>query len=144
VLKQHRGHSGIGVYRIAQEGAGIVAIQHAQRGSVEERGPFSLVVQRLAPYFSDGGHMVDQAWQSRLAEGMVRAYLVRDRVAGFGYQAVNALYPALAGAPAPQPGPRLYSGPEDERFQRLRQRLGVEWIDLLIDRLSIARRIPSP
>jgi hypothetical protein len=138
VLKQHRGHSGIGVYRIAQEPAGVVAIRHAERGAVEERGPFSLVVQRLAPYFADGGHMVDQAWQPRLAEGMVRAYMVRDRVAGFGFQAVNALFPAPAGAPAPQPGPRLYSGPEDEHFQRLRQQLEGGWTGLLCERLSIA------
>lgn len=143
VLKQHRGHSGIGVYRIAQDRAGRFEIQHAQRGAVGERGPFELVVQRLAPYFADGGHMVDQAWQQRLPEGMVRAYLVRDRVAGFGHQAVNALYPAAAGSPAVPPGPRLYSGPEDTRFQWLRRRLEEEWIDLLIGRLSIApERLP--
>jgi hypothetical protein len=57
--------------------------------------------------------VVDQARQARLAEGMVRGSPVRDRVAGFGQQAANALYPATAGDPAPQPGPRLYSGPND-------------------------------
>jgi len=31
--------------------------------------------------------VIDQAWQPRLVEGMVRAYLVEDRVAGFGHQA---------------------------------------------------------
>jgi hypothetical protein len=32
--------------------------------------------QRLAPYFEpeNGGHMVDQVWQPRLVDGMVRAY----------------------------------------------------------------------
>jgi hypothetical protein len=67
----------------------------------------------MAPYFEpeDGGHMVDQAWQPRLAEGMVRADLVEDRVTGFGHQAVNALVPARDGEPAPPPGPRLYHGP---------------------------------
>ncbi len=59
--------------------------------------------------------MIDQAWQPRLAEGMVRAYLVEDRVTGFGHQAVNALLPAQDGEPAPQPGPRLYHGPDDAR-----------------------------
>lgn len=143
VLKQHRGHSGIGVWRIAQEGADSFAVRHAQRGADEERGPFSLVLERLAPYFEDGGHMVDQAWQARLTEGMIRAYLVRDRVAGFGHQAVNALYPATGGEPAPPPGPRLYSGPEDARFQVLRRRLEGEWVELLARRLAIAReRLP--
>jgi hypothetical protein len=143
VLKQHRGHSGIGVWRIAQDGAHTFAVRHAQRGATEEHGPFSLVLERLAPYFADGGHMVDQAWQARLAEGMVRAYLVQDHVAGFGFQAVNALYPATAGEPAPQPGPRLYSGPDDARFQVLRHRLESEWIDLQVDRLGVAKdRLP--
>lgn len=103
VLKQHRGHSGIGVWRVAQEGDGAFAVRHAQRGAQDERGPFSLVLERLAPYFAEGGHMVDQAWQSRLPEGMVRAYLVCARLAGFGHQAVNALYPAAPGQPARHP-----------------------------------------
>jgi hypothetical protein len=138
VLKQHRGHSGIGVWRVAQDSADTFAVRHAKRGAIEEHGPFSLVLERLAPYFADGGHMVDQAWQARMAEGMLRAYLVRDRVAGFGFQAVNALYPATAGEPPPQPGPRLYSGPDDARFQGLRHRLESEWIALLVGRLAIA------
>ena len=46
----------------------------------------------LAPYFEPvaGGRMIDQACQPRLSEGMVRAYLVEDRVTGFGHRAVNA------------------------------------------------------
>ena len=138
VLKQHRGHSGIGVWRVAAAGAGRYALRHAQRGAEEEQGPFAQVLERLAPYFADGGHMVDQAWQPRLAEGMVRAYLVRDRVAGFGHQAVNALIPARDGEPAPLPGPRLYSGPDDARFQTLRRRLEDGWVALLVQRLGVA------
>jgi hypothetical protein len=133
----------MGVWRVAQESAGTFSVRHAQRGADEERGPFSLVLERLAPYFANGGHMVDQAWQARLAEGMVRAYLVQDRVAGFGHQAVNALYPAAAGEAAPQPGPRLYSGPDDPRFQFLRRRLEDEWVAMLAGRLGLARdRLP--
>lgn len=143
VLKQHRGHSGIGVWRVERLGDGSFSVRHAQRGAEEERGPWALVLERLAPYFEGGAHMVDQAWQPRLAEGMVRAYLVRDRVAGFGHQAVNALFPATAGTPAPQPGPRLYSGPEDERFQTLRRHLEDGWVDLLAHRLGVApERLP--
>ena len=142
VLKQHRGHSGLGVYRVTQVGGGDgdrVELQPAQRGAAPASGSLDLVLQRLAPYFHDGGHMVDQAWQPRLADGMVRAYLVHDRVAGFGFQAVNALLPASPDAPAPPPGPRLYSGPDDARFQRLRRQLEGGWVDLLIDRLKVPR-----
>lgn len=82
--------------------------------------------------------MIDQAWQPRLAEGMVRAYLVGDRVGGFGHQAVNALYPARPGEPAPSAGPRLYHGADDARFQDLRQRLESGWIDTLRERVGVA------
>ena len=95
----------------------------------------------LAPYFdpANGGHMIDQAWQPRLVDGMVRAYLVEDRVAGFGHQAVNALYPASAEQAAPQPGPRLYHGPELAPFQGLRRRLETEWIEQLRSRVGLPR-----
>jgi hypothetical protein len=131
VLKQHRGHSGIGVWRIEATPDGRFALRHAQRGAAEEVVDFDTVAQRLAPYFDNSGHMIDQAWQPRLAEGMVRAYLVRGRVGGFGHQAINALVPAPSGEAAPASSARLYSGPDDPRFQDLRRRLEGGWIDQL-------------
>lgn len=135
VLKQHRGHSGIGVWRVEDSGDGALTVQHAQRGNAAQRMDLAALKATLAPYFDPacGGHMIDQAWQSRLAEGMVRAYLVEDRVSGFGVQAVNALHPE-----APTPGPRLYHGPELPEFQELRQRLESSWIALLSDRVCLA------
>lgn len=141
VLKQHRGHSGIGVWRIERlpGAADRFALRHAQRGSVEQVGGLDAMLHTLAPYFDAGGHMIDQAWQLRLAEGMVRAYLVGNRVGGFGHQAVNALHPASApGEEPPPPGPRLYSGADDARFQELRHRLETEWVALLQQRLGLA------
>lgn len=137
VLKQHRGHSGIGVWRIERRGEDRFAVRHAQRGSVEEVVSLAGVVERLAPYFERGGHMIDQAWQPRLTEGMIRAYLVQERVAGFGYQAVNALHPATTGGDAPLPGPRLYSRADDARFQELRRRLESAWVRQLCERAGV-------
>lgn len=143
VLKQYRGHSGIGVWRIERLDAFRYAIRHAQRGAAQEVVDFASVVSRLATYFADGGHMIDQGWQPRMVEGMTRAYLVGDRVGGFGHQAVNALFPASAGQEAPQPGPRLYSDRDDPRFQDLRGRLEGGWIELLCSRVGVERsRIP--
>ena len=87
VLKQHRGHSGIGVWRVERSGDCLLTVQHAQRGSAPQRMDMPMLQATLAPYFdaAAGSHMIDQAWQPRLAEGMVRAYLVEDRVAGFGH-----------------------------------------------------------
>ena len=139
VLKQRRGHSGIGVWRIEQHDATRYAVRHAQRGSVQELVNLAGVLQRLAPYFESGGHMIDQAWQPRMVEGMTRAYLVRDRVAGFGHQAIVALHPLGEAGEAPQPGPRLYSDAEDARFQDLRQNLERQWVGMLCKRLGIDR-----
>lgn len=138
VLKQWRGHSGIGVWRVQRApsdsafGAGsLVRAKHAPRDCAEETVRFDEFVARMARYFENGGHMIDQAWQPRLTEGMVRCYVVQDRVAGFGLQAVNALHPALAGnglAEAPTPSQRLYYPPDLPQLQRLKQRLETEWI----------------
>jgi len=135
VLKQHRGHSGVGVWRVelADRGATTLKLRHAQRGSEEAMVPFDTLVQTMAPYFEpmNGGHMIDQAWQPRLVDGMVRAYLVADLVAGFGHQAVNALYPARGDQPAPAAGPRLYHDAGDPRFEDLKTRLESGWLEQL-------------
>jgi len=135
VLKQHRGHSGVGVWRVelADRAAGTVRLRHAPRGSEEAVVSVDTLVQTMAPYFEPaaGGHMIDQAWQPRLVDGMVRAYMVADRVGGFGHQAVNALYPAHGDQPAPAAGPRLYHGADDARFQDLKVRLEAGWIEQL-------------
>ncbi len=150
VLKQHRGQSGNGVWRV--ELADPVSphtalrVRHAQRGSAEELLDMRALRQKLEPYFEDanGGYMIDQAWQPRLCEGMIRAYLVEDRVAGFGHQVINALHPAAPGEAAPQPGPRLYHGPDLEPFQDLRQRLENGWVEMLRVRVGLARdRLPT-
>ena len=136
VLKQHRGHSGIGVWRVERADGGMLRVRHAQRDSVEERIDLAGLRERLAPYFEPdaGGHMIDQPWQPRIAEGMVRAYLVGDRVAGFGHQAVNALHPDV-----PQPGPRLYHDADMPAFQRLRQQLESTWIAQLCECVGLLR-----
>jgi len=142
VLKQHRGHSGMGVWRVEQlDGSPLLKVRHALRGSEEELIDLCTLLQRLASYFEpeNGGHMIYQAWQSRLVEGMIRAYLVDDRVAGFGHQAINALYPGRPGEPAPMPGPRIYHPADLQQFQPLRRLLEDHWVEQLRDRICLAR-----
>lgn len=139
VLKQFRGHSGIGVWRVERIDEQRLKVRHAQRGSEEEVIAFGALKDRLATYFDagNGGHMIDQAWQPRITEGMVRAYLVQDCVAGFGLQALNALHPQSP------PGPRLYHGPDLPEYQRLKQLLESEWIELLRTQVGLPRdRLP--
>jgi hypothetical protein len=140
VLKQYRGNGGNGVWKVElAAGAGatvppdstVVRARHAKRGCIEEIMPLNEFVRRCESYFASDGKMIDQAYQPRLPEGMIRCYLVHDKVAGFGHQAINALYPAPPGAPpaaAPQPGPRLYYPPSKDEFQPLRLQMEQEWV----------------
>jgi len=133
VLKQWRGHSGIGIWRVELLDANRVKLRHAQRGCAEEAVTLADAIARMAPYFEDGGHMVDQAWQPRLPEGMLRAYLVGDRVAGFGVQDVVALHPT------DEPTPRLYHGADLADAQGLKQQLEADWLPALRARFGLAR-----
>ncbi len=137
MLKQQRGHSGIGIWRIEKLGSDRYGVRHAVRGAMQEIVDFDGVLQRISPYFEGTGHMIDQAWQARMVEGMTRAYLVQGRVAGFGHQAVVALHPPTEEGDAPPPSQRLYSDAEDPRFQDLRRRLEGEWLEPLCARVGV-------
>jgi hypothetical protein len=140
VLKQQRGHGGVGVWRVELAADGTLLVRHAQRGSTEERLDIATLRDRLQPYFEPeaGGHVIDQPWQARIGDGMVRAYLVGSDVVGFGHQAVNALHPDIE-----QPGPRLYHGPHEAAFRSLRQTLESSWIRLLHEQVGLPRdRLP--
>jgi hypothetical protein len=154
VLKQYRGHSGDGVWKVElEDSAGdrgstarsgteaFVRVRHAKRGSTEEVIALSEFFARCEPYFIGQGRMIDQAYQPRLPEGMIRCYLVQDRVGGFGHQAINALCPALPGAPAdetPTPTPRLYHPATLPQFQLLKRQLESEWVREMQRMLQVA------
>jgi hypothetical protein len=144
VVKQYRGNGGDGVWKVgpAADAAGEmqVRVRHAKRGCFEEETALSDFLKRCEPYFAGAGRMIDQAYQARLPEGMIRCYLVQDKVAGFGHQAINALYPAPPGAPpdaAPPPGPRLYHPPSMPAFQSLKRQLEQEWVPAIQQLLDI-------
>lgn len=150
VLKQYRGHSGLGIWKVQLaetvssnnviQGDTLVKFRHAQRGSVEELMSLRDVYKICEQYFVGSGRLIDQAYQSRLPEGMIRCYLTHDKVVGFGHQAINALYPAPEGAnpaEAPQPGPRLYHPPSMPEFQSLKQKLEQEWMTELQQILDV-------
>lgn len=138
VLKQYRGNGGDGVWKVEAAGStaqpledALIHARHAKRGCVEETMRLGEFLERCEPYFAGEGRVIDQAYQARLPEGMIRCYLVHDRVAGFGHQAINALYPPAPGMPpesASQPGPRLYHPPTTKEFQSLKRQLEVEWV----------------
>jgi hypothetical protein len=117
-----------------------VRVRHAQRGGVEEEIALGDFIARYEGYFAAGGCIIDQVYQARLDEGIFRCYLVHNQVAGFGFQAINALYPAPPGRPAaeaPQPGPRLYYPPAMPEGQALKRKLEDEWLPAMQQLLDI-------
>jgi hypothetical protein len=151
VLKQYRGHSGDGVWRIENAsqsssltGKSLIRARHAKSGCFEETITLDDFFERCVPYFSalgGTGRMVDQAWQPRLPEGMVRCYLVHGRVEGFGRQEIVALHPAPEGAPpsaAPTPTKRHYHSATMPEFQRLKRLLEDNWLPGLQQIFDIA------
>ena len=156
MLKQYRGNGGIGVYRVAllQHSNGgsvdmnaIVETQHARRGSVPQQMSLGDFVSRMEKHFTDGGRMIDQPFQERLADGMTRCYMVHDKVVGFGHQLIKALLPPPPEgieSPAAQPGPRIMHGPAAAPFQVLRNKLESEWIPQMQQVLEIpTSRLPA-
>ncbi len=138
VLKRYRGNGGDGVWKVELETPGTLRVRHAKRGCGEETVSLNEFLARCEPYFSGEGRMIEQAFQPRLAEGMVRCYLVHGTIAGFGHQAINALHPQTS-----EPGPRLYHPPETPQFQALKEQLEQEWVKALQRRLGIdTERLP--
>ncbi len=147
VLKQYRGNGGNGVWKVeamkndsGPQPETSVRVRHAKRGSTEEETSLEAFYAICAPYFSNHGKMINQVYQERLPEGMVRCYLVHDEIVGFGHQAVNAFFPAAKGSPpseAPQPGPRLYHPPNMPEFRGLKRKVEKEWVPEMQRRLGI-------
>lgn len=121
MLKRNRGNGGEGVWKLEDVGGGQVRVTAA----AGDRTPVTLGVAdfldaRAAEFVAAGGYL-DQAYQQRLGEGMVRCYMSANRLVGFGSQKVRALLDAES---AP---PRTYSGPDDPCFQTLRRRMEGVW-----------------
>ena len=147
VLKQYRGNGGNGVWRVellsrATDRDAIVRVLHALRGSKPEDLPLDVFLERCTVYFEDDGLIVDQPFQTRLPEGMIRCYIGVDRVVGFGHQLIKALIPPPpegADSPQAQPGPRIMHGPDAPEFQALREKMETGWIPQMMGTLDIGR-----
>ena len=96
--------------RLGNLGRELVRVLQAVRGSVGEDMSLGDFMTRCEPYFAAEGSIVDQPFQPRLPDGMIRCYMSADKVVGFGHQLVKALIPPPPEGPASeaaQPGPRI-------------------------------------
>ncbi len=147
VIKQNRGNAGQGVWKVESIGqasgaADSVTVLEARRGSAPEVLPLESFMARCNGYFDWGGCIIDQPFQPRLPDGMIRCYMGVDKVAGFGHQKITALIPPPPegpDAPAAQPGPRIMHGPDAAGFQALRMKMETEWTPQMMNVLGIER-----
>jgi hypothetical protein len=141
VLKQNRGNGGQGVWKVERIGDASVRVLHALRGSVPEDVGLADFMARCDGYFANDGRIIDQAFQPRLPEGMIRCYLSGGEVVGFGHQLIKALIPpppASEGPEAALPGPRIMHPAEAPPFQVLRGKMEREWVPAMQRLLGIA------
>ena len=145
VLKQNRGNGGKGIWKVEPAastagGTNIVTVLQALRGSVPEQLSLSEFMARCEPYFASDGCIIDQPFQPRLPEGMIRCYMGIDKVVGFGHQLIKALVPSPPegpDSPAAQPGPRIMYGAEAAPFQALRTKMEAEWTPQMMATIGI-------
>jgi hypothetical protein len=126
VLKQQRGMGGEGVWKIELVQAATdprVRVQHATRDAPIEPMSLSGFVSRCEPYFEDGGLMVEQPFQERIDDGMIRVYLTHDRVVGFAHQ-----YPAGLRSAGDSPSGKEFELASVGRLRRLRDLVETEWV----------------
>jgi hypothetical protein len=146
VLKQDRGNGGQGIWKVEliDAAAKHVCVLHAQRGSIPEEMPLADFMARCLSYFTNGGCVIDQPFQPRLSDGMIRCYLCADKVVGFGHQLIKALIPPPPegpDAPAAQPGPRVMHGPDATAFSVLKAKMEREWVPQMMAALDIDRAL---
>ena len=134
VVKRQRGNGGIGVWKVMLAADSVsgdevqVEVQDAHpRGIDVERIPLTEFMRRCEAYFDGAGCVIDQPFQPRIADGMVRCYLVRDRVTGFAQQEAD---------PAHEKSDRIFGLPakktmieaEAPQFAPLKARMESEWL----------------
>jgi hypothetical protein len=145
VIKQNRGNGGEGVWRVeivskSTEDGATARVLHALRGSVPQDMPLDGFMSQCETYFANGDCIIDQPFQARLPDGMIRCYMGADKVVGFGHQFIKALIPPPPEGPesdAAQPGPRIMHPASVPQFKVLRTKMESEWTPQMMEALDI-------
>jgi uncharacterized protein DUF6815 len=120
----------------------MVGVLEARRGSVPETLALADFMQRCERYFGPEGCIIDQPFQARLPDGMIRCYMGTDKVVGFGHQLIKALIAPPPEGPesgSAQPGPRIMHPASAPMFQALRLKMEAEWTPEMMRILGIDR-----
>jgi len=134
ILKQYRGHSGRGVWKVTALASDTFEVRSASQDEpLREFGEEAMIAFFETEVFTRGSHLVEHRWVATMDRGMVRAYMCGTRVVGFGYQEIVALHPTTANEDftRQQPSRRYYYTENCFLFQKLRERLENDWIQEL-------------
>lgn len=138
ILKQYRGNGGNGVFKVDATlvNDDAIIVTHATNGDREEQVTIAEFFNSFEVYFNKDGRLIDQVWNPNIINGMVRCYLSGIKVAGFGYQEINALYPVINGV-YKKPSQRFYFSEDCKMFQDLKTIMETSWISRLQDATGI-------
>ncbi len=152
VVKQGRGNGGNGVWSIelVEPVAAVslhspVRVREARaKEPTSERITLGEFVERCRAYFSWSDVLVDQEYQRRLADGLVRCYFSHDELVGFCHQWPKGLLDADPASP-PNEDRRVseMQGPDAPGLESLRRRCEAEWVPEMARLFTLdARELP--
>ncbi len=146
VIKQNRGNGGQGVWKVEMSpgNAGEAVVLEGRRGSEPTVLSLAEFMASCAGYFADNGCVIDQPFQERLPDGMIRCYMGTDKVVGFGHQLIKALIPPPPqgpNSPEAQPGPRIMHPATAPQFQPLRSKMEAEWVPKMMQLFGLTRDV---
>ncbi len=145
VVKPRRGNGGKGVWKVTHlegdllsehPGVCLVEVQHAApRDGHVDVVSLDAFVEAMITSTGGTGLLIDQAFEPRVAEGLIRAYLVKDEVVGFARQYTD-VRGELATPVSPErvfgvPSPKTMFAADEPEFVRLRRQLTEEWLPQL-------------
>jgi hypothetical protein len=144
VLKQNRGNGGQGVWKVelispTAHPVAMIRVLEACRGSVPKTTVLADFMTCCEAYFAAAGCIIDQPFQPRLPDGMIRCYMAADQVVGFGHQLIKALIPPPPEGPdsdAAQQGPLIMLPRSAPMFQALRTKMETEWTPQMMQLLD--------
>lgn len=137
MLKRSRGNDGQDVMKVAPLPGGAVSVQTAGDDRLEAM-PLADFIRRCGALFDGDGRLVEQPFQPRVGEGMVRCYLSADRVVGFGQQAPRISDPASPIPPLGMNSAKAMQPADAPHFAGLRRSMEADWVPGMLRLLGLA------
>ena len=144
ILKQYRGNGGNGVFKIdtRDKEHNRIGITHAIGSDGERILSKDNFFEEIKTYFTSNSVLIDQEWNPNIVNGMVRCYLTGEKVAGFGYQEVNALYPKSGmDSMSKLPSKRYYYSEDCGLFKDLKDIMENNWVRMILEIVSVEKEM---